>query len=189
MKKQRTNPPPSQLRQADAAIMGAMARPSQSEHKEVIVQEQSVTVQVQLPPPAMLRQYEEARPGTMDLLIRWNEEEQNHRRSLEVATVEANIAAQKRQAEIMEQQVQAQREAVMYQAKTVRLSDMTGQIAGLVLCCMVIAGAIFLAQAGHEVTAGALALIPLAAIVQSFRTLTRKDARSTDPKGGNKTEP
>lgn len=145
----------------------------------MVLQEQSVTVQVQLPPPAMLRQYDEARAGTSDLLIRWNEEEQAHRRRIELATLDANVQAQRKQAELAERQVQTQREVVMFQAQTVRRSDATGQYLGWVLCAGAIGGAVYLALHGHEVVAAVLAAIPTAAIVQSFRSLTRQDARDS----------
>lgn len=141
------------------------------------VEEHSVTVQVQLPPPSMLQQYDAARPGTSDLLIRWNEEEQAHRRRMETLVIEANIRAQQQQSELAARQVEAQREALMYQAQTVRSSDTRGQHQGWLLCAGAIAGAIYLAIAGHDWVAGVLAAIPTAAIIQSFRTLTRQEAK------------
>lgn len=125
----------------------------------------------------MLEQYDRVKPGTSDLLIRWNEEEQAHRRKLEVTAVEANIRAQQHQSELASRQVEAQREALMYQAETVRSSDSRGQFQGWLLCAGAIGGAIYLALNGQPWVAGVLAAIPTAAIVQSFRTLTRQDAR------------
>lgn len=125
----------------------------------------------------MLQQYDAARPGTSDLLIRWNEEEQAHRRRLDTLAIEANIQAQKRQSELAAKQVEAQREALMYQAQTVRGSDTRGQYQGLFLSLVALAGAIYLAMNGQPWVAGILAAIPSAAIVQAFRTLSRQDAR------------
>lgn len=147
---------------------------------ELLVRQQSVTVQVQLPPPEMLRQFDEARPGTSDLLIRWSEEEQAHRRRLDIMALDANAQAQSRQLDLAERQIGLQRDAVLYQAETVRASDLRGQLWGAAVCLVAICGAIYLALNGQQVVAGILAAIPTAAIIQSFRTLTRQEAR--DPK-------
>lgn len=144
----------------------------------VTVQEQSVTVHVQLPPPSLLAEYERVRPGTMDLLVRWNEEEQSHRRRMDQLAIEANIEAQRRQLDLAEGQLDAQRTATMYQARTVRSSDMLGQIFGWVLSAGAIGLATYLAVQGHELVATALAALPTAAVIQSFRTLNRQDAKA-----------
>ncbi|WP_349254831.1 hypothetical protein [Roseateles cellulosilyticus] len=107
----------------------------------VTVQEQSVTVHVQLPPPGLLAEYERVRPGTMDLLVRWNEEEQSHQRRMDQLAIEANIEAQRRQLDLAGGQLDAQRIATKYQARTVRSSDMLGQVFGWLLS----AGAVGLA--------------------------------------------
>jgi Predicted membrane protein (DUF2335) len=180
MNKKIRNSPPSQVRAADAAARQAFGPSIRTQ--EVVLQEQSVTVQVQLPPPSMLRQYDEARPGTADLLIRWNEEEQAHRRHIELTALNANVQSQRKQTELAEQQVKTQREALMFQAQTVRRSDSSGQYLGWLLCAGAIAGAVYLALNGHDVVAAVLAAIPTAAVVQSFRSLTRQDARDTPKK-------
>lgn len=126
----------------------------------------------------MLTQYDQARPGTADLLVRWSEEEQAHRRKMEALALQANIDAQQKQVQTMDRQVAIQREVALYQAATVRRSDFAGQALGWLICTMAIGGAIWLGLAGHTVVAGLLAAIPTAAIVQSFRTLTRQDAKA-----------
>ena len=175
MTKRTRNNPPSAIRPADAAARQVAGTAAQQ--PELLVQEHSVTVQVQLPPPGMLEQYDRVKPGTSDLLIRWNEEEQAHRRQLETMTVEANIRAQEQQSELAVRQVLAQRDVMIYQAQTVRSSDARGQHQGWALCVAAIGGAIYLAMHGQPWVAGLLAALPTAAIVQSFRTLTRQEAR------------
>lgn len=184
MNKKARNTPPSTINAANAAARQVVQ--GNSPQQNVLVQEHSVTVQVQLPPPAMLQQYDAVRPGTSDLLIRWNEEEQAHRRNLETISVEANVLAQRQQSELASKQVQTQRDALMYQAETVRKSDLLGQQLGWVLCVAAGAAAIFLAMNGHDMVAVALAAIPTAAIVQSFRTLSRQDAREEARPAGSK---
>lgn len=181
MSKRTRNSPPSAIRPADAAARQVAGTATQQ--SELLVQEHSVTVQVQLPPPAMLEQYDRVKPGTSDLLIRWNEEEQIHRRQLEAMTVEANIRAQQHQSELATKQVEAQREALMYQAATVRSSDSRGQYLGWILCAAAIGGAIYLAMNGQAWVAGVLAALPTAAVIQSFRTLTRQEARESSKPG------
>ncbi len=151
-----------------------------------MVREESVTVQVQLPPPAMLQEYDRFRPGTSELLIRWNEEEQAHRRRVELEALQANIAAQARQLELASRQGQTQHDAVMYQAHTVRSSDAKGQVLGWLLCVGAVGGSIWLGLNGQTAVACVLAAIPTAAIIQSFRSLTRQDARDSSAATGSK---
>lgn len=148
------------------------------------MQQESITVQVQLPPPAMLAEYERTRPGTMDLLVRWNEEEQMHRRRLESEAQAANISAQQMQLSLNAKQVETQRTAAMYQAQTVRTSDLLGQVFGWALCVIAIALATYLALAGHTTVAAVLAALPTAAVIQSFRSLNRQDAKKEPGKAG-----
>lgn len=176
MNKRTRNRPPSVSNPVDAAaqqVLGSVHSPG------LTVQQESITVQVQLPPPAMLAEYERTRPGTMDLLIRWNEEEQSHRRSLEIEAQAANIAAQRAHIEANQSQVATQRDAVMYQAETVRKSDLLGQIFGWLLCLIAMGLATYLALHGHEAVAAVLAALPTAAVIQSFRTLNRQEAKSS----------
>ncbi|MFY7867682.1 DUF2335 domain-containing protein [Roseateles sp.] len=119
----------------------------------------------------MLREFDEIVPGTSERLMRWVEDEQSHRRSIELEVTAANIAAQQRELSLAETQAQTQREHALYQAVTVRRSDFIGQLLGFVVCAGCGLGAFFLGMSGHEVAAVALAAIPTAAVVQSFRTL------------------
>lgn len=134
----------------------------------------------------MLRQYDEVRPGTSDLLIRWNEEEQAHRRRMEAQAMQANIEAQRAQLVLGEHQVKAQSDALLYQARTVRYSDSSGQVLGWLLCAAAIGGAVYLAMNDQGWVAAALAAIPTAGIIQSFRSLTRQDAREPASSPGSK---
>jgi len=91
---------------------------------QVVVATQTVThYQGAVPPPEILRGIDEIVPGAAARLIALAEQESNHRRSLEVKTIEANIAAQVAQVQINEQQT-----------KAVFRSDMMGQIAGFLVC-------------------------------------------------------
>lgn len=112
-----------------------------------------------IPPPVILQQFDELRPGTADRIIQWAEDEQHHRRTLEREAQAANIAAQQRQLSIAESQHRA-----------VFRSDMLGQILGFVVCGACIAGSIWLAVQGHSGVAIALAAIPTAAVIQAFRS-------------------
>ncbi len=72
-----------------------------------------------VPPPEILRGIDEIVPSAAARLIALAEQESNHRRSLEVKAIEANIAAQVAQTQINERQT-----------KAVFRSDMIGQVAG-----------------------------------------------------------
>lgn len=125
--------------------------------------------QGQIPPPALLREFDAVQAGTSAKLIQWAEDEQAHRRTLEIGAQEANIASQKRQLDIAERQSSAQIELATYQAKAVKLSDVLGQLLGFSVCAGCAVGSYLLAMAGNTGGAVALAAIPTAAIVQSFR--------------------
>lgn len=118
----------------------------------------------------------------MDLLIRWNEEEQRHRRAMEAEAQAANIKAQQAQIALTTTQVQAQKEAVLYQAQTVRHSDLLGQVFGWLLCLGATGLATYLALEGQSAVAAVLAALPTAAVIQSFRTLNRQEAKKTPEK-------
>ncbi|MCU1286780.1 MAG: uncharacterized protein JWO13_3130 [Acidobacteriales bacterium] len=55
----------------------------------------SVTFSSPLPPPGLLKQYEEVQPGMVDKIIAMAEVQSAHRRSLETTVVESNAFAQK----------------------------------------------------------------------------------------------
>ena len=125
--------------------------------------QQVVTTQVQqysgqIPPPDLLRSFDDLLPGTAKRLIQWAEEEQNHRRRLESGAQAANIDAQQRQISIAQ-----------YQSRGVFRSDIVGQVFGLVVCLSCISGAVLLALNGQPTVAGALTIIPTGAVIYAFR--------------------
>lgn len=176
--------PPGALRPAEAAVREAVGPISQQQ--TLTLQQESVTVHVQLPPPEMLERYERARPGTMDLLVRWSEEEQAHRREQDRIALQANVESQRRQLDIAQDQVNRQHGVATYQATTIRRSDFIGQLLGWALAAGAIAASVYLALEGHEGVAAVLAALPTAAVIQSFRTLIRQDAKAPpqDPSKG-----
>ena len=182
MNKKSAKQPPGVLKPAEAATREALG--SIAQQQTLTIQQQSLEVHVQLPPPALMAEYERVRPGTMDLLVRWNEEEQAHRRAMDRAALDANAEAQRRQLDIAAMQVEKQHGVVMYQAQTIRRSDMAGQVLGWVLSGGAVGLSAYLAMHDHEWAAAALAALPTAAIIQSFRTLIRQDAKA--PIGGGK---
>jgi uncharacterized membrane protein len=101
---------------------------------QVVAATQTVThYQGAVPPPEILRGIDEIVPGAAARLIVLAEQESNHRRSLEVKAIDANIAAQVAQAQINERQT-----------KAVFRSDMIGQIAGFLVCLCCIGGRQFI---------------------------------------------
>jgi uncharacterized membrane protein len=125
---------------------------------QVVAATQTVThYQGAVPPPEILRGIDEIVPGAAARLIALAEQESNHRRSLEVKTIEANIAAQVAQAQINERQT-----------KAVFRSDMIGQIAGFLVCLCCIGAAVYLGLNGHDWLAGGIAAIPTAALIKAF---------------------
>lgn len=177
MKKQ-ARTPPGTLKPSEAAAREAFGPIAQQQ--VVTLQEQSVTVHVQLPPPALLAEYERVQAGTMDLFIRWSEEEQAHRRRQDELALTANIEAQRRQLSVAESQLEANKAIATYQAETVRSSDRSGQILGWSLCAAAMGLAVYLSLQGHEAVAAVLAALLTAAVIQSFRTLTRQEARTPE---------
>jgi len=131
---------------------------------QVVAATQTVThYQGAVPPPEILRGIDEIVPGAAARLITLAEQESNHRRSLEVKTIEANIAAQVAQVQINEQQT-----------KAVFRSDMMGQIAGFLVCLCCIGAAVYLGLNGHDWLAGGIAAIPTAALIKAFVLIKNK---------------
>lgn len=174
--------PPGALKPADAAVREAVGPISQQQ--TLTLQQESVTVHVQLPPPEMMERYERVRPGTMDLLVKWSEEEQAHRREQDRLALQANIESQKRQLDIAADQVNRQHSVATFQATTIRRSDFIGQVLGWALAAGAIGAAVYLAVQGHETVAAVLAALPTAAVIQSFRTLNRQEARAPSQEAG-----
>lgn len=148
--------PPSQQSHAVNQIAAAaqQSRP---------VQQQIVTAELQqysgqIPPPDLLRGFDDLIPGTAARLIQWAEDEQGHRRHLESEAQSANIAAQQRQLAIAE-----------YQSRAVFRSDLVGQVLGFAVCAACVVGAVWLAMQGQPGVAIALTVIPTGAVVLAFR--------------------
>lgn len=123
----------------------------------------TVTAQIQkyagaIPHPDILERFDEVIPGTAAKIIKWAEDEQQHRRAMESQAQAANIDAQARQVAIAE-----------YQMRGVFRSDMVGQVFGLIVCVACIAGAIWLAVMGQASVAIALSVIPTGAVIYAFR--------------------
>jgi uncharacterized membrane protein len=131
---------------------------------QVVAATQTVThYQGAVPPPEILRGIDEIVPGAAARLIALAEQESNHRRSHEVKTIEANIAAQVAQVQINEQQT-----------KAVFRSDMMGQIAGFLVCLCCIGASVYLGLNGHDWLAGGIAAIPTAALIKAFVLIKNK---------------
>lgn len=117
----------------------------------------SSTFEGPIPPPALLREYNQILPGAAERIIAMAENEGRHRQALENKAVDANIEAQKEQLSINKQQV----------TSTFR-SDTLGQTFGFLISAGCIVGSIV--SGLHNLTALSLALaaIPSAAIVKAF---------------------
>jgi len=122
------------------------------------IQQQTVThYQGAIPPPEILRGLDELVPGTAERLIALANEESLHRRAMEMKITDANITAQQTQLQIAAQQ-----------SRSVFRSDFLGQIAGLIVCIICVAGSVYLGLKDHHAPAIALAAIPTAAIIRAF---------------------
>lgn len=155
------NRPPTTVKATADAVGSALkgAKPSAGPQQVVHAQfEQVQQYSGQIPPPALLRDFDNIAPGTALRLIQWAEDEQAHRRRQEAEALAANIAAQQRQLDIAE-----------YQTKAVKTSDLIGQALGFLVCASCIGGAVWLGLAGQTGVAVALTVIPSAAVVYAFR--------------------
>jgi uncharacterized membrane protein len=144
-----------------ANALAAAAQQSLPSHGQL--QQQVLTTAVQqysgqIPPPDLLRGFDELIPGTAARLIQWAEDEQAHRRSMEAEAQAANIDAQRHQLEIADRQ-----------SRSVFRSDILGQIFGFLVCAGCIAGAVALALNGQAGVAVALTVIPTGAVIYAFR--------------------
>jgi len=148
-----SKPRQTHLAQAAGKVLGPGL--VQSEQKLVIQQSEYAG---HIPHPDILKQFDQLIPGTGAKLIRWAEQEQDHRRSMERNAMQANIAAQ-----------QAQSATNAYTARAIFRSDMVGQVCGFLVCLVCVAGAIWMGTIGQPWVAAALAAIPTAAVVQALR--------------------
>lgn len=110
-----------------------------------------------IPPPSILEGFDRIVPGAAHRLIQLAEDESKHRRELESKTLEANIAAQRRQLEIGD-----------YQSKAVFRSDLLAQVCGVLVTLTCIVAAIWASLHGQVTVAVILAGIPTAAVIQAF---------------------
>jgi uncharacterized membrane protein len=111
-----------------------------------------------IPPPDLLRGFDDLVPGSAARIIAWAEDEQRHRHRMESGAQSANIDAQRRQIDLQSAQ-----------ARAIFRSDMVGQVFGLVVCLSCIGGAVLLGLSGHPWVAGALCAIPTGAVIYAFR--------------------
>lgn len=110
-----------------------------------------------VPPPDVLERFDILVPGTARTMLEQAAQESQHRRKLEEATTLANIETQRRSLDL-----DAQR------STAVARSDLFGQTAGVIVSVGCIAGAIYLAMNGQKEIAGALTILPSAAVLQAF---------------------
>jgi uncharacterized membrane protein len=110
-----------------------------------------------IPPPSILKGFDDLVPGAANRLITLAEEESKHRRELETRALDANISTQKRQLDIGG-----------YQTKAVFRSDLVAQILGGIVTVFSMVAAIWSSLQGQTAVALILAAIPTAALIRSF---------------------
>jgi uncharacterized membrane protein len=137
---------------------GPTSSVAEDESSGRVTVQQQLTYQGAIPPPAMLREFDQITPGTAARLLDWAETEATHRREMERLSTVANVDIAAKQLEIAE-----------YQSRATFRSDALGQLLGFIVCIACIAGAVWLGILGHAPIAVVLAAIPTAAIVQAFR--------------------
>ena len=131
---------------------------NQRPNHQIVSTSQTLThYQGAIPHPDILSGFETIVPGAAERIIKLAEEESHHRRNLEIMAMNANIASQEKQALLAQQQ-----------NNSVFRSDLIGQIAGFVVCLACIGGAVYLGMHKHDELAGALAIIPTAALIKAF---------------------
>lgn len=129
----------------------------QSPHAVIAAHTINHQYQGPIPPPDILRGFNDLVPGAAERLIKLAEDESMHRRDLEAKTLQANIENQ-----------QSQNALDIQQSKAVFRSDMIGQIAGFLVCILCIASATYLGVNNHEWLGGAIAAIPTGALIKAF---------------------
>ncbi len=111
-----------------------------------------------LPPPELMRRYDELVPGAAERILRMAEQEAAHRQRASERQLDASIKLQEKQLDLAE-----------LQANKVFKSDTLGQILGLMVSLACIAGAVYLAMNGQAWVAAAMVGLPLAAIIKAFQ--------------------
>lgn len=110
-----------------------------------------------IPHPDLLRKFDELLPGTAERLINLAVAESEHRRSLELIAMNANVSAQSRNVAISEKS-----------SRNVFISDTLAQVLGASVSLVCAIGAIYLALHEQQGIALALAAIPAAALAESI---------------------
>jgi uncharacterized membrane protein len=164
MSKQSKTQKPPQAARSPVALAA-----QQPQHQTAISTTHLQQYSGQIPPPDMLRGFDQVQPGTAARLIQWAEDEQQHRQQLEREAQAANIQAQERQLSINRRQVDG-----------AFRSDMVGQIFGFLVCMVCVGSATYLASLGQIAVAIALAAIPTGAVIFAFRG--QIFGKSRDPK-------
>ena len=126
------------------------------------VQNVSQSFEGPLPPPSLLKQYNDAVDGAAERILTMAEQESLHRRAQENAATQANIAAQQQQLQIARDQTRA-----------VFRSDTIGQSLGFVVSLASVIGCVYLALNGQPWVATALAGLPLVGIIRALRERPR----------------
>jgi len=139
--------------------MGNGNRPAKRGQKEQQVSIQHAHYEGPLPPPALLRQYDEIHPGFADRIIAGWEAETAHRHELERTVVSAEIEAQK------------------HIPKEIK----RGQVLAFVLSLFFLATGAFLAYCDKQVSGTILGSTGFLGVIASFLT----SAFDSRKKGGN----
>lgn len=147
-----------QLQPSKAGLPSNGQAPASQAGKPITVTQNTQVFQGPLPHPELLNRYDQIIPGAADRIISMAEAESAHRREQEKATTAANMEAQRRQLEIAELQV-----------RLVHSSDRVGQTFGFLVSVFCLAASVYLGLNGQPILAGALAALPLAAIIRALR--------------------
>lgn len=122
-----------------------------------------------MPPPALLRHYEEICPGAADRMLRMAEQESEHRRKTEATIISAQIEHYNKQ---------------FSEARC-------GQICALIITLVALAGGVYTALQGHEVAGSIIGVGGIGGIVTTF-ILGRRSNDATEngsPQEKHKNEP
>lgn len=124
---------------------------------QAVVQTRQQIYEGPIPPPVILREFDQIVSGSAKQIMDMAHAESEHRRKLEIAATQANIDAQQKQLAINK-----------YQSEAIFKSDRFGQIAGLVVSVSCVVGAVYLGFHDKQIVAVALAAIPTAAVIKAF---------------------
>ena len=115
--------------------------PPQPKTSEILTQFTIAAQQLSgpIPPPEMLRKYDELLPGSADRIISMAERQSAHRQKLESDVIGSNI-----------------------------FSERLGMILGFIICLIAISGGIYIVIQGKSAEGIAAIIVPLAALVAVF---------------------